>query len=154
MTAMLVRRDRLIAGFAAGIVAAVTLAAFAAFSQWTAGYPIEGTYTFLAGKLAGPAAAGAPWAVSSGIAVLVVGSIAWAFAYVYAGQRQPQLFRRPWISGIAFGVVVWLIMQLVLVPFGEFHPQSIFDEDRNVFGLMLFFGVPLALVAARLTRAR
>ena len=154
MTRMLVRRERLTAGLAAGLVAAGTLAAFAAFSQWSGGAPIEGTYTYLARALAGPGADGAPWAVPAGIAVLIGASIAWAFAYVYAAQKQPQLFTRPWISGAAFGVMVWLVMQAVLIPFGEFHPAGIFQEDRDLFGLMLFFGIPLALVAARLTRAR
>ena len=154
MTRIQVQRGWLTAGFGAGLTAAATLAAFAAFSQWSAGYPVEGTYTFIASKLAGPAADGASWAVPTGIAVLIVASIVWAIAYIYTAQKQPQLFTRPWISGIAFGLVVWLVMQLMLVPFGEFHPQSIFDEDRNLFALMLFFGVPIALVAARLTRAR
>jgi len=154
MAQILVRRDWLVAGFVAGLTAAGTLAAFAAVSQYTAGYPVEGTYTFLAGKLAGPAADGAAWAVPAGIAVLILASIGWAFAYLATAQQQPQLFTRPWISGIAFGLVVWLVMQLILVPFGEFRPQSIFDEDRNVFALMLFFGVPIALVSARLTRTR
>ncbi len=154
MTGIQVRRDWLVAGLGAGLTAAATLAAFAAFSQYTAGYPVDGTYTYLAGKLAGPAADGAPWAVPAGVAVLIGASIIWAFAYVYAAQKQPQLFTRPWISGIAFGLVVWLVMEAILLPFGEFHPLSLFDEDRNVFALMLFFGVPIALVSARLSRPR
>jgi hypothetical protein len=154
MAGILVRRDWVAAGIGAGLTASVTLAAFAALSQWSAGYPIDGTYTYLAGKLAGPGADGAPWAVPAGIATLVVGSIGWALAYVYAAQKQPQLFTRPWVSGIVFGAIVWLVMNAVQIPVGELHPLSIFDEDRNVFALALFFGVPIALVSARLTRAR
>ncbi len=154
MAGILERRDWITAGVGAGLTAAATLAAFAALSQWTAGYPVDGTYTYLAGKLAGPAADGAAWAVPAGVAVLIAASIIWALAYVYAAQKQPQLFTRPWISGIAFGLVVWLVMEAILLPFGEFHPLSLFDEDRNVFALMLFFGVPIALVSARLSRPR
>lgn len=154
MTGIRVRRDWLTAGLGAGLTGALTLAAFAAFSQWSAGYPVEGTYTYLAGKLAGPGADGASWAVPTGILALIGGSIGWAFAYIYAARKQPQLFTRPWVSGIVFGAIVWLVMNAIQIPVGELHPLSIFDEDRNIFALSLFFGVPVALVSARLTRSR
>jgi hypothetical protein len=142
------------AGAVAGLVASATLALFAALTQWSAGYPIDGTYTYIAGKLAGPGADGASWAVPAGIATLILGSVAWGIAYAYAARKRPQLVTRPWISGIVFGAIVWLIMEAVQIPFGELHPLSIYDEDRNVFGLMIFFGVPIAYLTARLTRAR
>jgi len=151
---MLVRRDWLAAGLAAGLVSAATLAAFCAFAQWYTGDPISVTYAFLARVLAVPAAEGAPWAVPTGIAVLIVGCVLWAYGYLYAAESQPQLFTRPFVSGIFFGIVVWLMMQLMLLPFGMFHPPGLYEFDRELIGFMFFFGLPLALVASRLSRSR
>jgi hypothetical protein len=151
---MLVRREWLTVGLVAGLVGAATLAAFAAAAQWYTGDPITGTYAFLAKVLAGPQAEGAPWAVPTGIVVLVVGSILWAYGYLSAAEQQSQLFTRPIISGVFFGITVWLVMQLMLVPFGMFHPPGLYEFDRELIGFILFFGLPIALVSARLTRAR
>jgi hypothetical protein len=154
MTRIVVRLDWIGAGVGAGLTAAATLAAFAAFAQWFAGDPISGTYTYLAHVLAGPAADGAAWAVPTGVATLIAASLLWSFGYLYAAEQQPQLFTRPFVSGLVFGVVVWVIMQLVLLPFGMFHPTGMVEFDREIFGLMFCFGLPLAFTAARLTRTR
>jgi MFS superfamily sulfate permease-like transporter len=155
MTRSLVGRDRLVAGVAAGIVAGITVAAFAAFSEWSTGASPAATYTFLASLIVGQAAAagGASWVVPLGIAGLFAGSIAWAFGYLYAARRQPQLLTRPLISGIGFGIIVWFVNQLVLVTMNRFTP-TFYGLDRDLIAYVIFFGVPLAFTAARLLRAR
>jgi hypothetical protein len=148
-----VRRDRLRAALGAGLVSGATLAAFAWFAQWRTGAPPAATYEFLAGVVSGTSSAGASWAVPAGIVVLFAGSIGWAFGYVHAARRQPQLLTRPWISGIVFGLVVWVLMQVMLVAVNRFTPPTTTSFDRDITAFTLFFGVPLALTAARLTRA-
>jgi hypothetical protein len=154
MAIRLVRRDWITAGFGAGIASGVTLAVFAAFAERKAGNAISGTYRFLADVVAGPPAATASWAVPAGVAVLFACTILWAFGYLYAAQKQPQLLARPVISGIGFGVIVWFVMQALLVPVGRFRQPTIYSFDRDIVAFTLFFGLPLAWVAARLTRAR
>ena len=154
MARTLVRRDWITAGTAAGIASGLALALFSAFAQRRAGNAISGTYRFLADAVAGPQAASAPWAVPAGIAVLFACTILWAFGYLYAAQRQPQLLARPIISGLGFGIIVWFVMQALLVPIGRFQRPNIYTFDRDIVAFTLFFGIPLALVAARLTRAR
>jgi hypothetical protein len=154
MARTLVRRDWITAGFGAGIASGLTLAVFSALAQRKAGNAISGTYRFLADAVAGPQAATAAWAVPAGIAVLFACTILWAFGYLYAAQRQPQLLARPVISGLTFGVIVWFVMQALLIPIGRFQAPNIYTFDRDIVGFTLFFGIPLAYVAARLTRAR
>jgi hypothetical protein len=155
MTRTFVRRDWVVAGVAAGIVAGITIAAFAAFTQWSVGASPADTYTFLASLIVGPAAAasGEGWVVPVGVAGLFAGSIAWAFGYLSAAQRQRQLLTRPLISGIGFGIIVWFVNQLVLVTMDRFTP-TFAGLDRDLIAYVIFFGVPLAFTAARLLRGR
>jgi hypothetical protein len=154
MTRSFARRDWILAGVAAGIVSGLTLAAFAAFSQAGAGESPAATYTFLASLIVGTAAAGGgAWVVPLGIAGLFAGTIAWAFGYLYAARRQPQLLSRPLVSGIGFGLVVWFVNLLVLVAMNRFAPTFV-GLDRDLIAYVIFFGVPLAFVVARLLRGR
>ncbi|HEV8020352.1 MAG TPA: hypothetical protein VGP41_03750 [Candidatus Lustribacter sp.] len=146
-------RDVLVAAVGAGVVSGVTVAAYAALVQLLAGEPLGTTYIYLASELGGPSLGAGPGAVWIGVLVLFGATIPWAFGYIHAAQRQPQLFTHPIISGIFFGLVVWLIMQLVLVVTGRFVPWSVYSVYRDLIGCMFCFGPPLAYTAARLSRA-
>jgi hypothetical protein len=141
--------------FAAGIVGAIVLDAFLLiFPYPNAPHPSPGAfYTLAATALAGPTADGAPWAIPLGIIGHLAVGIAWGYGYVSLAQSQPQLVRRPWISGLGFGFIVSLIMIGVLAVAGKYAPSTIQAFDRDVIGYTVFFGLPLALVVARLSRA-
>jgi len=154
MTPRLVLRDWLVAGLGAGLASGLTLAAFAAFAELRAGLPVSTTYTFLASAVAGGTLGDGPSAVLVGVLVLFAGTTLWAFGYVYGAARQPQLVTRPLLSGAAFGLIVWFVMQAVLVGAGHFSAPTIYSFDRDMVAFLIFFGIPLAWVAARLLRAR
>lgn len=145
-------RDVVVAAVGAGIVSGVTVAAYAALVELLAGEPLSTFYTYLAAELGGPALAAGPGAVAIGVLVLFGATIPWAFGYLHAAQRQPQLLTHPVISGIFFGLVVWLVMQLVFVVTGRFTPWSVYSVYRDLIGCMFCFGPPLAYTAARLWR--
>jgi hypothetical protein len=147
-------RDVLVAAVGAGVVSGVTVAAYAALVQLLAGEPLSSTYTYLASELGGPSLGQGPGAVPIGVLVLFGAAIPWAFGYLHAARRQPQLLTHPVISGIFFGLVVWLVMQLVLVVTGRFTPWSVYSVYRDLIGCMFCFGPPLAYTAARLSRVR
>jgi hypothetical protein len=151
MTRTLVRRDWIVAGLAAGSVSGLTSCLFAILAQFKAGQPPAAPFEFFASVVAGDQALGAAWAVPLGVAAVILAAIAWAFGYLYAAQRQGQLLRRPILSGIGFGVIVWLFMLALLIPVGKFHNPTIYTFDRDIVGFTLFFGIPLAYVATRLT---
>ena len=154
MTRPLVLRDSLVAGLGAGLVSGVTLAIFAAFAEVRAGRPITAPYTFLASAVGGGTLGDGPSAVPLGVLVLFAGTILWAFGYVYGARHQPQLLTRPLLSGVGFGLIVWFVMQVVLVGAGHFTAPTIYSFDRDMVAFLLFLGIPLAWVAARLLRAR
>lgn len=151
MNGSLARRDWIVAGIVAGITAGITVSAFAAFNDLEAGESPLATYAFVATVFAGPAATGASWAVPVGIVALFGASIAWAFGYLYAAGRQRQLLRRPLLSGIGFGIIVWFVNLLVLVAANRFAP-TFFGLDRDLIAYIAFFAMPLAFVASRLLR--
>jgi hypothetical protein len=154
MTRPLVSRDWLVAGVGAGLVAGLTAAAFAAFTQLRAGLPVSATYAFIASAAGGPALGDGPLAVPAGVLVLFVLAILWAFAYLYAARAQAQLLNRPLLSGAGFGVIVWFVMQAALVGAGRYTTPTIYTFDRDMVAYIIFFGMPLAFTAARLMRAR
>jgi hypothetical protein len=154
MTRPLILRDWLAAGIGAGLVSGATLAAFAAFAEIRSGQPVTATYVFLASAVGGSALGDGPSAVPVGVLVLFAGTILWAFGYVYGARQQPQLVARPLISGAGFGIIVWFVMQAVLVGAGRFSAPTIYSFDRDMVAFLLFFGIPLAVTASKLLRAK
>ena len=154
MTRSLVRRDWLVAGVVAGLISAVTLAAFAAFAELRAGLPVSNTYTFLAAAVGGAALSDGAAAVPAGVLVLFAGTILWSFGYIYAASKHSQLLPRPLISGAGCGLIVWFVMQAVLGGAGHFTAPTIYTFDRDMVAFLVFFGVPVAFVVSRMLRAR
>jgi hypothetical protein len=153
MTRTLERRDLLLAAAGSGLAAALATALYAALNQWQGGESLADTYVFFTAVVGGAATAATPLAVPAGIVVLFAASIAWAYGYVTAAQRQGQLLTRPLISGIGLGVVVWVVNQVVLVAANRFSP-SLWALDRDLIGCIAFFAIPLTVTASRLMRER
>lgn len=156
MASSSLRRDTIVAAVAAGTVGAIVLDAFfltIPFANAPVSPPVA-FYTAAATVLAGPSAAGAPWAVPLGMLGHWLLAIAWAVGFLQLAQSQPQVVRRPWISGLAFGFIVGLVMIGVLVLAGKYAPATTQAFDREIVGYVVFFGLPLALVASRVAPAR
>lgn len=148
------QRHWIVAGITAGVVSGVLLAAFAAFADSRAGIPLGSTYTFLAASVGGSALGDGTAGVPAGVVVLFGGTILWAFGYLYAARRQPQLLTRPLLSGAGFGVIVWFVMQIVLVGAGHYTAPTIYTFDRDMVAFIVFFGIPLAFTASRVLQTR
>ena len=79
----------------------------------------------------------------------------WAGLFVAAASRMPALVRHPVVSGIAFGVVVFLVMRLVVLPLSAFPYPVSFKPLATVLDLLshtFLFGVPIAWAAGRAPR--
>lgn len=79
-----------------------------------------------------------------------------AAAYVWFARSRPFLADMPVRAGIAYGVLTYLIMNLIIVPlrFGapvSYPPSSIATQLFAHVGLV---GVPIAVIAARKVHAR
>jgi hypothetical protein len=60
--------------------------------------------------------------------------------------------RRPFASGIAFGIIVFLVMRLVVLPLSAFPFPVTLKPVATALDLMshmFLFGVPIALAARR-----
>lgn len=69
-------------------------------------------------------------------------SIAWASGYAYLAQSKAALNAHPVISGLVFGVLVYVVMQIVLVGDNNFHlpaPPAFFASlvEHCIFGLVV-----------------
>ncbi len=85
-----------------------------------------------------------------GLFVHVLVSVVTAAIYLYAAVRRPALIRRPFLSGMAVGIVAYLVMNFVVIPLSAigFHlPKSVFLGLVS-FAIHLFaFGLPIALAS-------
>jgi len=149
-------RTQVLAGIVAGLVGAVTIDVCLFGAQLLEGAPasaVVATYVFIASAMLGPAAYANPGAAAIGIAMHVAVAIGWALGYVYLVRTQPQLLTRPIISGAAFGLVVWICMQVVLITAGLYHRAS----DPRALAVQLlahivFYGIPVALIVSAMVR--
>ncbi|HEY4441922.1 MAG TPA: hypothetical protein VGN14_15800 [Candidatus Elarobacter sp.] len=149
----LATRAELAAGLIAGIAGAILIDLFLFGAEMTHGTPlatvIAQTGRFIASAVMGPSAATNPAAPAIGIVLHFLVSIGWAYGYVYLVRSQPQLLSRPWISGAAFGLVVYIFMSLVTLAAGLYHrpgPTALFTA---LVAHVLFFGIPVALIVSR-----
>lgn len=85
-----------------------------------------------------------------GLAVHFAVSIAWAAGYAYLAQQRPFMNRRWFVSGVIYGFVVYLFMQIVLIASANFTwPTSLLAWLVPIVGHMVFFGLPVAFVSSR-----
>jgi hypothetical protein len=146
-----VLRTGVVAGLAGAILIDAYLIATVVLVSHAA--TLEGFYQFVASGAIGPSAyAGGSGAVLIGICVHVFTSIAWAIGYAYLAASTPQLRSRPIVSGIAYGILVMLAMQIVEVAANIYTIPGPAAWFNTFFAHTLFFGLPVALVTARMSR--
>jgi hypothetical protein len=74
----------------------------------------------------------------------------WAAAFVVVVVLRPSLARHPFASGIAFAVIVFLVMRLVVLPLSAFPFPVTLRPAAMALDLLshsFLFGVPIALGA-------
>jgi hypothetical protein len=74
-----------------------------------------------------------------------------ALVYVRAARRLPILVQRPLAVGVAYGLVLYLVMNFVVVPLSAigFHAPSLKGAIRALIPHIAFVGPAIALAAAR-----
>ncbi|HEY3519982.1 MAG TPA: hypothetical protein VGK80_02950 [Rhodanobacteraceae bacterium] len=111
---------------------------------------------FVAGGVLGAAA------LQGGMSASVLGLILqWAMSlliaaiFVFAALRLRWLTARPIVCGLAYGVVIYFVMNYVVVPLSAWHHVPAFKPVSFVENLiaMLVFGLIIAFCARRSLRA-
>ncbi|MDQ2770242.1 MAG: hypothetical protein M3Y54_07060 [Bacteroidota bacterium] len=77
-----------------------------------------------------------------------------ALAFYWLAARWPALLRRPVLAGLGYGVLVWVVMNLVVVPLTRIpaRPLHLLPSAIGLGILMLCIGLPIALRAVRFFR--
>lgn len=90
------------------------------------------------------------WA-ATGLAVHFAIMACMAGAYMVAARNIPALLRHPILAGLAYGLVLWLVMYWIVLPmrFGMPLPSTAWAVANQLFSHCLLTGIPIALVAGR-----
>ncbi len=140
-------------GIVAGLVAGVAIDLFL-FVTGVAKAP--GVYQFIASTLVGKAAFAAPAYIWLGLAMHFAISIAWGALYAVLAQRiGTAMLDRPLVSGLTYGLVVWIGMQALLYAAHVWHPPaSAAALAISLAAHTLFFGLPIAAYVYAAVRRR
>ena len=114
--------------------------------------PVQLLQTVASGLLGEAAYSGGIPAAALGLVGHFGMSYLWAALFVFIAVRLPRLTLRPILAGAIFGVFVFLAMRLVVLPLSAFpHPVTFkpLSASLDLLSHMFFFGVPIALAAAR-----
>ena len=99
---------------------------------------------------------GAGWALV-GLAVHFAIMACMATAYMLAASRIPALARHPIPAGLAYGLLLWLIMYWMVKPLrwpDAPLPHTAWGIGNALFSHCILVGLPIALIAARHFRPR
>lgn len=75
-----------------------------------------------------------------------------AAAYMIVAPRFPALLRHPILAGVAYGVLLWIVMYWIVRPlrWPEMPlPHTLWGISNALFSHCLMVGIPIALVARR-----
>ena len=118
--------------------------------------PLRLLQTVASGLLGEASYAGGVATAMLGLALHFLLAYVFASVYVLASLRSPHLTRNAVAAGALFGIAVFVIMRLVVLPLSAFPHPVTFRPVATVLDLlshMLLFGVPIALAARKASSA-
>ncbi len=151
MPSQALRRIALIAVVAGMVAGATNLAAAAAIFGGTM---MHGFQMIASGWLGEQAFSGGPKAAVLGAALHFAISIAAAAIYLWAALRHRALTRHWLVGGVLFGVLAYLVMNLVVVPLSNAASPdfSLGMIVKELLAHTVLFGVPIAGIVRALVR--
>ena len=77
-----------------------------------------------------------------------------AAAFVLAARRVPALVDRPWLAGVGYGLITYVVMNWIVVPvrFDAPLPPKAIAIATQLFAHLALVGIPFALITARTLR--
>jgi hypothetical protein len=126
-----------------------------AMSLVNGGTPVRVLHAIASGVLGRAAYEGGVLAAALGLALHFVIAACAAATYWVASLELPILLRRPVISGLLFGLMVWAFMYQVVLPitFGRAYMVPALPQLANQLAIhALGVGLPIALIASRSAR--
>jgi hypothetical protein len=134
--------------FVAGIIGAVLTDGFLSISQHVS--PMTVWQHIAAAVVGDVAVTSASYAVL-GVAVHLVIALAWAYLYAFVAYELNLL--QKWVfSGIVWGIVVDVVMDLVLASRGALEPLTVRSVLYGLITNVIFYGLPVAWYLSRSMR--
>jgi len=121
------------------------------------GVPALGLLRFIAGNLVGVSAlhGGLGMAVL-GLAIHYTITLFWSALFLLAATRISLLTRYAIASGLIYGGLIYILMNFVVLPLTRLPPRSHHLAPavliNGVLALLLFMGLPIALIARHFAR--
>ena len=123
-----------------------------------AGMSPQGVLTYVAsGPFGDGVRTGGPGWAAAGLAIHFAIMACMAAAWFLVAPRFPALIRHPVPAGLAYGLLLWLIMYWVVKPLrwpDAPLPHTAWGVGNALFSHCLLVGLPIALIAARHFRSR
>lgn len=123
------------------------------FSYFRGATPVM-VFQYIASGLIGLKSFQLGWTmVVLGVAIHYFIALTWTVVFYIASRRFPSLTRRPVLSGLLYGVGVYLFMNLVALPLSgvphPLKPVSLVSRVNGVLALMFCIGLTIALLVRR-----
>jgi uncharacterized membrane protein YagU involved in acid resistance len=142
-------RTILWSGLVAGVLDA--LAGVVVYYIWFGFNPLQ-VLQFIASGIYGPSAInGGVFTIIAGLFFHFVIAYTVAIIYFYAYPKISILGKNSIVSGLVYGLGIWLMMNLIILPQTNI-PKSAFDAGLAVAGIiwhMLLVGLPIAIITKK-----
>ncbi|MCD2425595.1 hypothetical protein LQ567_22620 [Niabella pedocola] len=132
------------------------LAAFLHFFLATGKNPLF-IFRYIASALLGPMAfSGGPEMYVAGLLLHYLVAFAFTLFFFWLYPRLNILRRNPVATGIFYGLFIWVVMNLIVVPLSRIgtFPNKVSGMLINAAILILAIGIPLAFIARRHYRSK
>jgi uncharacterized membrane protein YagU involved in acid resistance len=145
----------LIGGLIAGVLDGLDAVLF---YNWSFQVPPALLFQHIASGLLGRQSFHLGWyTIALGVACHFSIALGAATVFYAASLSLPTLFRKPLVSGPAFGIAVYIVMHYVVVPLSAITKRTVpvthLELLDQLFSHMFFVGLPIALIARRSARA-
>lgn len=146
---------RLLSAIAATGIAAGSLDILAAFANayFQAGSGPQRVLQSVASGAFGKESFDGGWTTAlAGLAFHYLIATWWTLVYFTAYQRLALLRKNVWISGVFYGIFVWICMNLIVIPLSQIGRFPIPFKPQMLIGvgiLIVCIGIPIAFSASR-----
>lgn len=122
------------------------------FSHFRGATPVI-VFQYIASGLIGTKSFQLGWtSVALGVAIHYFIALTWTAVFYFASRKFPILLRHPVLSGLLYGVAVYLFMNLVALPLSRVRlaPHvSLVSRVNGLLALMFCIGLTIALLVRR-----
>jgi hypothetical protein len=123
------------------------------FNEWRGTTPTRVLQYIASGVLGTASFRGGPASAGLGLAFHYLIALSWATLFYIASRKLGVLTRRPILSGLVYGGVIYLVMNFVVLPASRVphpsNPTTIASLVNGILALLLCIGLPVSVLTGR-----